>query len=371
MPKQKQTGKTDEVCSEQINVNRSTKRECKKLVGKGNGKGKGKGNGDSDKEVNDASPSSVIEPSRECDQHQFEKDDTDANTVDVGLTETKSNHVSDVIPESYSLEISTSQVSSFKTLIEALKELLIDTSIVFDETGMKIFTIDNKHIVIIYMKLEASEFERFYCKKPMSVGVNMIHFHKIIKTINNGDTLTLFMDSSESFGMNYLGIKIENATKNNKTTYKLHLYDIDPEIIEIQPIEYNSIITMPSNDFAKYIRDMSNLAQDVELRNIDNKLIFCLKGDICDQETILTDNPMIDENTGEVKRNITVYNKNIDNITQGVFNLKYLFHFTKCTPLSNTVELNLRNNFPLVVQYNIATLGHIRLCIAPTSQPDA
>ncbi len=216
------------------------------------------------------------------------------------------------------------------------------------------------------MKLEASQFERYYCEKPISIGVNMINFYKIIKTINNGDTLTFFMDANERFGMESLGIKIENGQKNTKTTYYLDLYELDPEHIQIDPIEYNSIITMPSNDFQKIIRDMSNLSQNVEIRNIGNQLVFRCKGEFCELETIWTDTPSYDEITHEVKRNIVIYNKNQDKITQGMFNLKYLSLFTKCTNLSSTVELNIENDYPLVVHYNIATLGQIRLCIAPS-----
>lgn len=259
------------------------------------------------------------------------------------------------------LEIMTIQASAFKTLIEALKELLVDTTIIFDETGMKIFTVDTAHIVVIHLKLDADKFEHYYCEKPMSIGINMILFYKIIKTINSNDTLTLFMNSNPDFGMDYLGIKIENVEKNTKTTYKLTLYDLDPENIQIDPIEYNSIITLPSCDFQKIVRDMANIAQDVEIKNIEKQLIFSCQGDFCKQETILSDTD---------KGNLVIYNRNIDKITQGIFSLKYLVMFTKCTNLSSTVEINLRNDLPLIVQYGIASLGQIKLGMSPTYKND-
>ena len=267
----------------------------------------------------------------------------------------------------YCLDISTSQVSSIKTLVEALKELLIETSVMFDETGIKIYTIDTKHICIIHVKLSASEFERYYCEKPISIGVNMINLYKIIKTINNGDTLTFFMDPNERFGMDTLGIRIENGIKNTRIVYHLSLYEIDSEEFKIDPIQYSSIINMPSSDFQKIIRDMNNLSQSVEIRNVGNQLMFRCKGDFCEFELVWTDNPTIDESTHEVKRNIIIYNKDSEKITQGIFNLKYLSLFTKCTNLSSTVELNIENDMPLVVHYNIATLGKIRLCVAPST----
>jgi len=38
--------------------------------------------------------------------------------------------------------------------------------------------------------------------------------------------------------------------------------------------------------------------------------------------------------------------------------------FTKCSNLSNVVELFLSNDLPLIVKYKVTTLGEIKLCLA-------
>jgi proliferating cell nuclear antigen len=250
------------------------------------------------------------------------------------------------------LDIKTVQASSFKILIEALKELLNDTCIEFDETGMKIMSMDTLHIVLVHLKLDANKFEHYYCKNKISIGVNMLNLHKLIKTINSTDTLTLFMDEVD---INHLGIKIENGEKNTKTIYKLNLMDLDDPQISIDPTNFNSVITLPSTDFQKICRDMSNVSDLVEIKNIQNQLIFNCKGDFCSQETILSDT-----------EGNSISKDNNDTIVQGVFKLKYLVLFTKCTNLCNTIELYLMNDYPLIVKYNVASLGEIKLAIAPT-----
>lgn len=251
------------------------------------------------------------------------------------------------------LEIKTVQASAFKVLIEALKELLIDTCIEFDESGMKIMAMDNSHIVLVHLKLEATRFEYYKCDGKLSIGINMLNLHKLIKTINSNDTLTLFIDSCD---MNHLGIKIENGEKNTKTTYKLILLDLDNPKISIDPAEFNSVLTLPSSDFQKICRDMHNLSDFVEVKNINNQLIFTCKGDFCCQETILSDND---------NGMYSINNKNENEIIQGVFNLKYLVLFTKCTNLCNTVEMYLKNDYPLIIKYSVASLGEIKLALAP------
>ena len=52
-------------------------------------------------------------------------------------------------------------------------------------------------------------------------------------------------------------------------------------------------------------------------------------------------------------------------VNQGEFSLKNLGYFIKCTNLCNTIEMYLENDLPLVVKYAVASLGEIKLCLAP------
>ena len=253
----------------------------------------------------------------------------------------------------YVLEVKTVQSQAFKILIEALKELLTDTCIEFDETGIKIISTDTSCSVLVHMKLKAANFEYFMCNGKIVIGVNMLNFYKLIRTINSNDTLTLFIEANDP---NHLGIKIENGEKNSKTTYKLNLLDMDNPNITADTVEFNSVITLPSVDFQKFARDMHNIADDMEIKNVGNQLILNCAGDFCSQETIIIDN----DSGGN-----TITNKKTHEIVQGVFSLKYLVLFSKCTGLSSTVELLLKNDYPLVIRYMVASLGEVRYCLSP------
>jgi|TARA_B110000240_G_scaffold175228_1_gene202284 proliferating cell nuclear antigen len=253
-------------------------------------------------------------------------------------------------------EIKTIQSSIIKTLIEALKEILNDTVLDINEEGIKIVTMDNSHIILVHLKLHADKFEYYKCLKPISIGINMLNLYKIIKTINNNDVLTLFIYEDD---LNHLGIKIENADKNTRTTYKINLLDLQTDHFDIPEVKFNSVITLPSSDFQKITRDMNNIADQVEIKNINNEFILTCSGDFCSQETILSDNDSIHIN-----------NEHANEIIQGNYNLKYLVLFTKCTNLSNNVELYLKNDYPLIIKYTVASLGEIKLCLSPQTNPE-
>jgi hypothetical protein len=55
-------------------------------------------------------------------------------------------------------------------------------------------------------------------------------------------------------------------------------------------------------------------------------------------------------------------------IVQGMFELKYLVLFTKCTNLCSSTEIYLKNDYPLILRYMVANLGEVRLVLAPQKQ---
>lgn len=264
------------------------------------------------------------------------------------------------------LEIRTVQAGAIKTLVEALKDLLTDTRIDFDITGMKIVAMDNAHIVLVHLKLDANRFEHFYCSQKFSIGVNMLNLHKLVKTINSNDVLMMFVDRDDP---NHLGIKIENSEKKSYTTYRLDLLDLDNQRINGDPLEFPSIITMPSSDFQKICRDMNNIAEFVEIKNFSNKLVFSCRGEFCSQETVLSDeNPQQIQNNPDsdaTESQSSSASKKKKTIIQGIFSLKYLVMFTKCTNLCSIVSIHLRSNYPLIVKYDVASLGELKLALAP------
>ena len=85
------------------------------------------------------------------------------------------------VNSSYLLEVKTVQSPPFRCLIEALKEILTDANLEFDETGIKIIAMDASHTVLVHLKLEAKNFESYYCPKKIVLGIGMLSFFKLIK----------------------------------------------------------------------------------------------------------------------------------------------------------------------------------------------
>jgi len=259
------------------------------------------------------------------------------------------------------LEIKTVQIAPFRTLMTALKDILLETNITFQPDGIRIVNMDKSHTILAHLFLDANKFESYMCKYPkIVIGVNMFHLFKLINTIDNDDTLTIFIEESEYCDgvVGHLSLRFENGDIKQCKNQRLKLIEPEEEELEIPNVEFSSIINLPSTDFQKIIRDLSNLSERLEIKSVENELIFKCQGPFADAEIVRSecDNPNA---FGFIK------NDDKEKIIQGEFSLKNLSYFIKCTNLCNSIEMYLENNLPLIVKYSVASLGSIKLCLAP------
>jgi proliferating cell nuclear antigen len=243
-------------------------------------------------------------------------------------------------------------------MIEALKDILNDINIIFDSTGMKILAMDSTHVALVHMKLYSQKFERFYCPKQKECGISVIRLFKLLKTMTPSDTLTFYVEKNEP---NLLKIQIITNEKNLRHTFELKLMDLcDNDDINIQQEDYLSVIRMPSADFQKLCRDMSQLAPNIEIKSCDKQLIFSVANQWVNQETVIS------ETDSKVGKGLSyVQNLAPNEVIQGVFSLKFLCLFSKCTNLCPNIEIYLKNDHAMIIRYYVGNLGEIKFCLAP------
>ena len=79
------------------------------------------------------------------------------------------------------LTIKTVQIAPFRTLMTALKDILLETNITFQPDGIRIINMDKSHTILAHLFLRAEKFEVYECRKDkIIIGVNMFHLFKLI-----------------------------------------------------------------------------------------------------------------------------------------------------------------------------------------------
>ena len=257
------------------------------------------------------------------------------------------------------LTIKTVQISPFRTLMTALKDILLETNISFQPDGIRIINMDKTHTILVHLYLAASNFEFYECKKEkIIVGVNMFHLFKLINSIDNDDTLTSYIENSDYYDgiVSHLALKFENGNIKQCKTQKLKLIEPEQDELEVPDVKFSSIINLPSSDFQKIIRDLSCISDKLEIKSVGNELIFKCQGQFASAEIHRAES---DGSMGFVVK------QDSSKIIQGEFSLKNLGYFIKCTNLCPQIEIYLENDLPLIVKYDVASLGSIRLALVP------
>ena len=261
-------------------------------------------------------------------------------------------------------EIKTIQSGAFRSLIDSIKDILIEANLRFTKNGITLNAAKKPtHEMSIIMNLMKDKFQIYELKEEKILGVDMVNLHKLIKTMNNDDSLTLYYDKLDP---NNLGIRMENDKKNCITDYKLKLLDLNPDKEFKLPNDstktyFQTILSVPSQIFHKIIKDMANISDSIEITSMGDILTFTGKGDFASQSSTLKqkENKKDDES-------IKISKKAENNeIIQGLYELKNLTTFTKCVGLCSSVELYLKNDYPLFIKYLIADLGYIYLILSP------
>jgi len=100
---------------------------------------------------------------------------------------------------------------------------------------------------------------------------------------------------------------------------------------------------------------LSVISDKLEIKSVGNELIFKCVGQFASAEIYRA------ESDGNME---FIQKQDSNKVIQGEFSLKNLSYFIKCTNLCSQIEIYLENDLPLVVKYNVASLGIIKLCLS-------
>ena len=250
------------------------------------------------------------------------------------------------------LEARLLQGSLLKKIQEALKDIVTEASWNATSEGLSLQAMDDSHVSLVQLTLRADGFEKYRCDRNISMGINMSSFSKLLKCANNNDIITLKADGTADV----LEMLFESPKGDRESHYEMKLVDLDCDQLGIPEQEYSCTVKMPSLQFAKICRDLSQIGETLVITCTKSGVQFMSKGDL---------------GSGTVKLNQTdEVTVEISEPVQLTFGIKYMTLFTKATPLSDKVVLSMSNNVPVVVEYKVEDMGCIKYFLAPKIDDD-
>jgi len=245
------------------------------------------------------------------------------------------------------MKLVTIQASAVKSIFEVLKDILNDVNIYFQPDGMYIVTLDTARTSLVDMYLAADNFEEYFCEQEIIAGINISNTFKLLKTITNNDVLKIEINSKE-----HMDIEIISESKKTNTHFQLKLLDINESRIEVPSVTMTSNTILPSADFQRLCRDMSNIGQDIEITRGGKYFKLKCEGDFASQETCIE----CPDDSQEIG---------------GLYSLRYLNIFTKATSMCSSVQImQEEGNRFLILKYNVANLGDLKFYLATKVSED-
>lgn len=244
------------------------------------------------------------------------------------------------------ISIKTTQTSAFKTAIDGISSLLHNANIEFHTTnGITLKEVDKTGRVLVYARLDKDCFETYDVNSNRIIGLDISMLNKCLKNANNYDVLTMNWECPESD----FKVILESHSKKLKKTFNLKTLTIPENLAGIQPIDFSHRVTMSSIDFHTYCKDISVYSERIKINITPYHITFSSAVD----EVVITRDigPKLKiECTDDKPLNV-------------VYDLQYLLLFTKCSNLSDKVDIFIKEGYPVILQYKLASLGELKLVL--------
>merc|ERR1711937_601990 len=246
------------------------------------------------------------------------------------------------------------QGNLLKKVLESLKDLLNEATWDCADSGIQLQAMDNSHVSLVSVSLRADGFDKFRCDRQLSMGMNLSSMSKILRCAANDDIITIkAQDQADT-----VTFMFESPNQEKVSDYEMKLMNLDQEHLGIPETEYSAVIKMPSGEFQRVVRDLSQFGESVVISCTKEGVKFSAAGDIGTGNIKLAQTANVDKEEEAV---VIEMQEPVD-LT---FASRYLQVFTKASCLAGQVSLSMSPDVPLVVEYSIADMGHVRYYLAP------
>lgn len=240
-----------------------------------------------------------------------------------------------------------------KVLAELLSNNIKTGCFVIDDSGISLCMMDHQKTILIDLILQAENFSLYHYSHNTSkiyVGINLNHFHKMLRSIKKKDSIELFIDDTS---INDLGIKVIPKEHNRVSTSFIKIQNVQNLDIVI-PSGYSSKpLNISSSEFQKMIKDFGNIGTSVKVLSKNYIIDFSINAG------------------GILKRSVkfgedgdSTHNENQEYSQD--FLTEQLCRITKLSGLSSCLQIYTGK--PLLFKSNIGNLGKISIYIKSKEQ---
>lgn len=260
------------------------------------------------------------------------------------------------------LKTLTRDAFSLKVLAELLQNNIKTACFEVKQSGITLRMMDHpNNRILIDINMEADNFSVFKFKsdEPLTLGINLSHFHKMLKTVKKRDSLQLFIDDESPTD---LGIKIIPKENNRVTTSCIKIQNLQNIDVDL-PEGYGKPVIVPSGEFQKMCKGLTHISNVTRITSKGFLIRFSSDADgVMKRYTEFGETEESDSETEDSGDEDSEYCEDFDT--------EQLTKITKLAGLSSTMQIYPKKGIPLLFRTQIGTLGRISVYVKSKSQQE-
>lgn len=257
--------------------------------------------------------------------------------------------------ETTNFKIATVQSAALRIFFMSLNKYFDIITLEITNRGIIISEINSENNVLVYSCLSSDRFETYEINKEFLIHINLKLFCEIIKNIKNNDVLIFHNKTNNSWDIN-----ARNNEKNKDDNYTIKLINRpDYKKYNFTSQTFNFELSLPSNELKTLITKMKPIKSDsLIIKTTSNSISFICKNKDLSCESIFRE--MANSYEG-----LQVNRAYSEEDAVGSYSYKYFSLCNGFRDLCNIVHMYIRNDYPIVLEYDVASLGKIKICLSP------
>lgn len=238
-----------------------------------------------------------------------------------------------------------------KSIIETLSSIIDETKITITKSEFIIEAMDPSRVCLLRLVIKKGDFDEFESSGKFSICINLDDLDRILKRCNNDDALTLsYTDDSRK-----VKIQMKKDDSSRTRTFSLATLELDIEDIPFENlinIDYATRFKIVPDIIIEAIKDAEIYSEVLNVKSDENfGLIFSSTGQIGEMEYQLEKDDLIEQD--------------LTGVEMSAYSLTFLKNFLKISNITEKLEISLKSDHPLKMDFSILEGGDLVSFLAP------
>jgi len=221
----------------------------------------------------------------------------------------------------------------WKNCVDSIVNIVDEGAFSIAKEGISLRAMDPSAISMISFFIPNKAFSKYDVEKQATVGLNLGNLSKILASARAGEQL-LMKDSANKFHLEFIG-------EHSRRRYRLPMLDVSREVGNEPKVEFESHVEVKSDSFREILNDANLISTIVGFKAEKESFMIMAKGDAGELEE------------EHMNAKDIVKKMEITKASSASFNLEYLERIVKACPSNSSVELALKTDEPIRVNYKI------------------